>query len=164
MSINFGVILSSSGNSNLTKFKPGQVANPKGRPSGTPNRMDWAKLTARCKREFGSLLCYDHPELGKIKDINHLAFVKLWEGAEEGKQWAVIEILNRSLGKPVGMVDMRVDKVNSVKLEWPSAIVDVEDTREQDALSGQEPGKVRSGADIQVLGGEAGTDMEVKDV
>ena len=143
-----------------TQFKKGQVANPKGRPTGVPNRMDWAKLTAKCKKEFGDTLCYDHPQLGEITDIHQLAFVKLWDGAEQGKMWAVQEILNRSLGKPVGMVDMRVDKVNSVKLEWPSAIVDVEDTRDQNALSGQEPGKVRSGADIKVLGGD---EVEVGD-
>jgi hypothetical protein len=82
----------------MAKWQPGQSGNPAGRQ---PNGRTWADIL----REIGE---QPHPPTGLAK--KRALALKIYELALEGEQWAATFIADRTEGRAISVVDMKIHR------------------------------------------------------
>ena len=86
-------------------FQKGKSGNPNGRPKGT-GRPTFQTLLANIEKNHKGLLDWQNPDHGIISDPLEQAVIQLDVAVQNGESWAIVEMLNRGLGKPHQAIEM----------------------------------------------------------
>lgn len=99
---------------NLTPFKPGQVANPNGRPKGSKNRSTIARMVLDMEIIVPGDI-YDHfikqyPKMPKVMSTEMLATLQVMRRAiHDGEYLHYKAIVDSAYGAPKQEIDMTSD-------------------------------------------------------
>ena len=105
-------------------FKPGNVANPKGRPSGKQGFVDRCKYLCETY-DIGQVreIVTNKAKFQKISPYDGIILMRLYEAFQEGGKDSANMLLDRLIGKP--KQELQVDSTVQVNMVLQSAVQEI---------------------------------------